>query len=433
MKTLIHEMSSTVPLPKFDIFGVPPTQGIVEKDIITEHRPITTIDPSSFVQFEIFTAADEYLDLEKLFLYMKVQVKRDANIKDDDWGDIGPVNYAMHAIIKQMDIFIGDKQVTNTSPNYAYKAYIEALFGYPSSAKKSYLDAAGWFLDEEENKKNNDFNQRGQTYISKYGSQDYYGRLHTDLAFQGRNLLGGCKVTIRLLFNEPKFYLMSMFHTPVLEFLDICLFAHRSKVPQEVVKAHEAALKISTAKYPITMAKVKSFTITKGSMQANIDHIHSGQLPRRIFVCFVDNLAYIGDYKKNPFWFYHYKINCLTVTRDGEQWPPKAYTPNFQGSNFVREYMSLYEALDMLDGESTLAITRDNYPQGNVLFGFNFAPDLSIGSGATGYLNPIKFGTLGLNVQFAEPISASVTVLVYCEFDKLLEIDINRNAFLDTF
>ena len=433
MKSSIHKMSSAIPLPKFDLFGVPPTQSVIERDIVTEHRPIASVDPNSFIQFEIYTAADEYLDFEKLFLYMKVKVKQDATITDSDWPDIGPVNYAMHAIIKQLDIFIGDKQITTSSPTYAYKAYIEALFGYTQSAKKSFLDAAGWFEDEEDNKKDNDFNVKGQTYIAKYGTHDYYGRLHTDLSFQGRNLLGGCKVTIRMLFNSPKFYLMSMFHSPVFEFLDICLFAHRSKVPQAIVVAHEAALKISTAKYPITLTKVKSFTITKGAREAHIDHIHSGQLPKRIFVCFVDNLAYIGDYKKSPFWFYHFKINSLTVSCDGEQWPPKAYTPNFTSSNFVREYMSLYEALDMLDGESTLAINRDNYTQGNVIFGFNFAPDLSIGSGATGYLNPIKIGTLGLNVQFAEALSSTVTALIYCEFDKLLEIDINRNAFIDTF
>src|ERR1700712_4764613 len=119
MKTSIHQMSSSVPLPKFDLFGVPPTQGVIERDIVTEHRPITSIDPSSFVQFEIFTAVDEYLDLEKLFLYLKVRVNLDSTITDSDWIDVSPVSYLMHSVIRQMDIFIGDKQITTTSPTYA--------------------------------------------------------------------------------------------------------------------------------------------------------------------------------------------------------------------------------------------------------------------------------------------------------------------------
>ena len=51
------------------------------------------------------------------------------------------------------------------------------------------------------------------------------------------------------------------------------------------------------------MSNVKAFTIAKGSFDANIDNVHSGQLPRRIFVAFVNNLAYCGSYELNPFKF----------------------------------------------------------------------------------------------------------------------------------
>ena len=433
MKASIHHMSSSIPLPKFDLFGVPPTQSVIEKDIVTEHRPITSIDASSFVQFEIVSAADEYIDLEKLFLYMKVRVKKDQAIKDEAFIDVAPVNYLLHSVIKQLDIFIGDKQVTTTSPTYAYKAYIEALLGFPPSAKKSYLTSAGWWGDETITKKQSDPIYTNNGSLDKYGTQDYYGRLHTDLTFQGRNLLGGCKLTIRILFNDPRFYMMSGNYLPELEFLDICLFVHRSKVSQMIVDAHTAALKISTAKYPLTLSKVKAFTITPSMMDVNLDNVHSGQLPKRIFLFFVDNLAYNGDYKKNPFYFEHFNISSLTVHVDGEQFPSKALTPDFSKNNYVRELMSIYESLDMLDGESTVLIDRTYYSMGNVIFGFNFAPDLTIGSAATGYLNPIKFGSLRINVKFATATKKTITALVYCEFDKLLEIDINRNAFIDLF
>ena len=76
MQALLHELTTTVPLPKMDLFGVPPTQTMIERDIVTEHRPIATIDPTSFIQFEIQTAIDEYIDLEKLLLYMKVKLQK---------------------------------------------------------------------------------------------------------------------------------------------------------------------------------------------------------------------------------------------------------------------------------------------------------------------------------------------------------------------
>jgi hypothetical protein len=97
------------------------------------------------------------------------------------------------------------------------------------------------------------------------------------------------------------------------------------------------------------------------------------------------------------------------------------------------EMSSLFEALDMKDGDSNFKINRKNYNNGNTIFGFNFAPDLSSGCGAVGHLNPIKFGSLSLNLKFSTATAAAITALIYCEFDKLMEIDINRNANIDLY
>jgi hypothetical protein len=430
MSALIHKMSSSVPLPKFDLFGIPPTQNQIERDIVTEHRPITTINPSSFVQFEIQTAADEYIDLEKLFLYMKVRI---GSVAVEDWEDISPINYVLHTHIKQLDIFIGDKQVTTSSPFYAYKAYLEAKLGMPKTEKESYLELAGWYTADLNS--GHSINTAENDDFRDFATRDYFGKLHTDLSFQGRSLLGGCKLIIRILFNDPKFYMMSLKHAPEFVFLEYSLYVHRAKVSQALVDAHEAALKISTAKYPITLTNVKAFTIMAGSNDANIDNIHSGQIPRRIFVFFVDNKGVNGSYDLNPFHFVNCNISSLAVFVDGVQYPPKPYAPNFSliGGTYARELMSIYEALDQTDGETTCEINREYFRQGNTILGFNFAPDLTAGSGITGYINPIRLGTIRLHVRFSQPLEKTYSVLVYFEFDKILEIDINRNAFIDLF
>ena len=432
MQAVIHEQSSGVPLPKFDLFGVPPTQTMIEKYIITEHKPITALDPSSFLQFEIQTAIDEYIDLEKLYFYLKLKLKP-INVKSFSWDNVIPANYLLHSMIKQLDIFLGDKQISTSSPTYAYKAYLEALLGFGANAKESHLSSAMWFMDEDNKANSISHKKPDNEYLKDYKTFEMFGRLHTDLSFQGRALLGGTKLIIRILFNEPKFYFESVGMTPEFEFLEASLYVHRSKVPQELVHAHNEALKIATAKYPITLSKVKSFTIAANSLDANIDNIHSGQLPRRIFIFFVDNKTYCGDYANNCFYFQHCNISSLAVYLDGVQYPPRAYTPDFTNKLFIREMMSLYEALDMMDGDSNFKINRKNYPEGNTIFGFNFAPDLTSGCGAVGHLNPIKFGTLRLSLKFRIAPALAMTVLVYCEFDKLLEIDINRNASIDLF
>src|SRR5438309_507782 len=111
-------MNHFAPLPEFDLFAVPPTQLSVDRDICTEHRPISTIsNATSPLQFEIHTGVDEYIQFRETELYIKFKVtivkvvngvvKRSgdgATIKGVDWLGISPVNYLLHSIIKQTQI-----------------------------------------------------------------------------------------------------------------------------------------------------------------------------------------------------------------------------------------------------------------------------------------------------------------------------------------
>src|ERR1700728_2962700 len=126
-----------------------------------------------------------------------------------------------------------------------------------------------------------------------------------------------------------------------------------------------------------------------GTHDYSVKNVHSGQLPRRIFVAFVDNQAFSGDYTMNPFNFEHLKIKEISVQLNGHQFPPKLYKPDFEQKLFIRELNGFYEALNMLNNDSTCNINRSNYHNGNTIFGWNFAPDLSEGCGNAGHLNQI--------------------------------------------
>jgi len=81
----VHKLSPALALPEYDLYGVPPTQLIVDRDITTEHRPISVInDSSSPIQFEIHTAVDEYINLSKseIKISMKISISK-ANLGTD--------------------------------------------------------------------------------------------------------------------------------------------------------------------------------------------------------------------------------------------------------------------------------------------------------------------------------------------------------------
>jgi hypothetical protein len=439
----IHELSTITPLPELDLFGVPPTQTSVDYDICTEHRPISTLSPDSLIEFNVHTGYDEYIKLSETELYMKIRVdlKKALTGTPDaaDWDKVSVVNNLLHSMFKQVDIYIGDKQITLSHQTYAYRAEMETRLGMSPEAKKSRLTACGWEKDDPASP--DGINATRSTWITfnpddstkiRGKEIELMGKLHLDLAHQERGLIGGTSLLVKLTPNEPAFYLMASNDVrPKVDFMDAALFVHRSKINKMVVDAHLLALNTATAKYPITRSYVIANTINQGTLDAVIDNVHSGQLPRRVFVAFVDNAAFNGSLLKNPFNYKHFDIVFLACFLDGIQFPLKAFQPDFDKQLTVREYMSLFEATNQTGTDSCIDVPWSDYDKGNTIFGFNFAPDLSTGCKGSGHVNPIRRGSLRIQVRFKKALATTINILVYCEFDKIIEIDESRNAILD--
>src|SRR5205823_506170 len=138
-----------------------------------------------------------------------------------------------------------------------------------------------------------------------------------------------------------------------------------------------------------------------------------------------------GTYETNPFNFKHYSINYLVCYIYGEQYPQKAYQPDFANKKFMREFMGLFEATNKNEVHSNIDISRSDFCSGYTLLGFNFASDLSEGAWIGGHLSQVKRGTLRIEIRFSQPLPETINFLVFCEFDSVIEIDNNRNIAQD--
>jgi hypothetical protein len=439
----IHEMSNVTPHPDFDLFSVPPTQLTIERDIQSEHRPISTLDSSSVIQFVITTTPDEYIQLRDTLLKIKLKINikkavSTTTLVADDWKKIAPANYLLHSLFNNVQVEIDNKSISISPQTYAYKAYFDMLLGYTNDAKNSYLTAAGYYDDKDSKTAFTEAESKlitPGTFVDtgEGKSIELMGKLHIDLFSQPRALLGGVTLKITLVPNKPVFYLICKDATivPSVVFEDVTLFMHRSKVIYPVVNAHSAALEKGTAKYPISRGTVKAFNITTGNTDIIIDNAVYGILPRRIFIALVPNDAYSGAQLKNPFDFKTYKLSYLAVHIDGQQYPMKAYTPDFINNIFTREYLGLFESLNQLTTDSTISLTQNQWANGNTIYGFNFAPDLSDDCCKMGFASVIKKGALKVELKFAEALKETISVLMYCEYDSIIEIDGNRQVYSD--
>ena len=429
------------PLHEYDLFALHPMQLTVERDSCVEYRPISSLSSSpSPINFEITTGIDEYIQFKETELYLKIRIDLQGKAKtkvltSDDWKTLSPVNNLLHSMIKQVTVSIGNSEITSSNNTYAYTAYIDRLLYEGKNAKETCLTSALWYIDTPTQM--DSVNAARQAWvtnkdaldISKGQEFELIDKLSLDISKQERAILGGSKINISILLNEPSFYLLcGDAIKPNVNILEAVLLVHKSKVNSQVVEAHNIALKTAPARYPINRKEVKSFNVSQGVLDYHINDVYNIVLPRRLYVFCVNQDAFNGNFKKNPFNFHHYDIREICCYFNGSQYPMKPYQPDFSSSKYIREYYGLFETANQTVGESAISIKRFDYGNGFTIFGFNFAPDLNDGADMCGYLSPQNIGNLRIEIKFNKALAEPINVLVFSEFDSLIEVNQKRKG-----
>lgn len=434
---LIHPLSSTAMLSELDLFGVPPTQLSVERGYETEHRPLSQLSPTSPIEFVITSSHDEYILFSESYLILKFQVTnimKNSADKDptDEWSDFGFAQNLLGSMFESCKLVIGNKEITFSSGNYAWRSYLEALLGYSHEAKFSHLTSSGYFQSEDAvNKFRSSFIPKAGEDRTKSKVITLLGKLNLDLTFQDRAIIGGADMRIHLVPNDPKFYVKASRNLAFdINFLSCSFIAYRLKATPEMVNAHNKALMVTPIKYPITRTEVKSISVSSGISDVNLDNIVIGQLPRRVLIGMVkrDNFSPTTVNAEDNFKFESFFVKYLSLNADGIQYPSTPYTPNFETNDYMREYYGLFQALNQNGTYGTITLDRFDYKESKALFGFNLTPDLSSGGH---HLNPIKRGALNLSLKFGRPLEQPITVIALCEFDNLIQIAADRSVATD--
>lgn len=440
-KDFIHPNSDVIFLPEFNIFSPQPTQDTVEMDMMTEHRPISSIDSKNFIEFNFASAEDEYFRFDKSWfrINMRVNISKPLGIAvlPDDWKKVSTVNNLFNSLFKQIDLSIGDRVITTPYQTYPHKTDIEIKFGRARHAKKTFLSAGFWFEAEDLDTKDGIHQKisgliqsKEKTDSSKGREFELMGKLHIPLFEQPKAVLGGCKFRMKFIPNDPSFYMLCSNEVNItsVEFTDAVLYLHRSKVKPECLKGHLSTLENRNARYPIRESFVVPITINKGTMDTIIDNVHTGVIPNRAFVGMVDHTAFNGSFRLDPYNYQNFGLENINFYLDGTQYPGIQFSPNFDNGNYTREYLNLFSATNQDNNENhCITLTKEKFTQGNNIFCVNFTPTLTAGYFGSGYVSRLKYGTLRLHLRFKSALEQAITVLVYIDYDSIIEIDKERN------
>ena len=157
-----------------------------------------------------------------------------------------------------------------------------------------------------------------------------------------------------------------------------------------------------------------------------MDNAFLGEIPKRIAVCMMDNDSYNGNYKKNPFYFQHYNLTQIRISVNEEEVPFKPLKLNFHDKLFVTAYSTLLSGTGKLYGNSGSIIKREYYSEGYTTIVADLTP-FEIGDN----FDLKEEGTLSIDMVFKSPFAATINVLIYAEYDNIIEIDSNRNVIKD--
>jgi hypothetical protein len=325
--------------------------------------------------------------------------------------------------------------VTPSVNTYPYKAYIETLLSSGPGAHNSHKTCEGWYQDgpgnfsdvDAQNTTNQGLIARTQLAATS-APFELIGRPHVDVFQQDRYLLPGVDMSLKLTRSPSAFHLMSDANDYKLVILDACIKIRRVKLSPgfelETIKKLNDGHK---AKYPLRRGIVHSFTVSNGMQSFNKENVLSGQLPRRLIIGMVRNNAYNGLRNRNPYEFEHFNITSLVVSDGNQNFPSQPYKLNFTTNTYMHAYHDLVTSLGIANSDKAVGFDRKQYKNGHVLFGFDLTADMSEGA----HVDPIRYGNIRIEGNFSAALAQAVNVIVYAEYDNVMQIDRSRNVMCD--
>jgi hypothetical protein len=429
MGRLIHPVSKDCMVDELAIFEVPCTQTSLEGNMELELKPVSPLIASSeLIEFRIPAEGGQYIDLSSVYLSLNVQILDSEGIALADDAKVSIVNNFLHSLFSQVDIEVNGRRVSPPMKTYPYKAYIHTLFGYRRSAKDNFLSIVPWLKDEGEKDKPN--YKRMSAYDKKLPF-DVAGHLLCDIFMQEKFILSTADIDIKLYRSDQGFAIVSETGARYqVRIHDASLFVRKYQVCDIVLNAHNLAMKRGTAKYPINRTEVKAYPVTGSIMSCSLDNAYHGELPRRLIIGMVDEDAFNGLETKNPFNFKHNNLKNIIAVFNGKMYPSKPYKMHFDKKSALKPYWDLFSNTGQLkDKNPSLDITFSEFLNGFTFFAFNFTPDLSDAS--SGHVNLLKRGNLRLEFEFYTKLADPIVIILFSEFDSLIEIDSSSNVVAD--
>ena len=396
-----------------------------------DNHPINTVTQNGPIEFMIRGSSEDYIDLGSISVYVAFKIlHEDGTTVDQSKDVVGLNNLSIAALFSDAFLTIGETQIEGGSADYAYRGYFRTVMQFPPAAQTSTMLAMGWYKDQAgkfDDKSNTGFVQR-QNLVGSSNLIELEGPLYFDFFNQNRHLINQTDIRIKLLPQKPEFLLNAYYPAPAtgtsppkfkVNFEKIIVYCDRLEMNPSVINGHAVGLNRQNARYYINHADLFTDTIPSGQMSYIKPDLFSDLSPKMVMIAMVDNDAFNGDIKKNPFNFQHYDLDNFELSRGGRSIPGVAMTPNFDTKQYLRSYLQTMKAFNYVNTDDTNGLKPEEWANGYTIFAFDLTPDKEASSGC---LHAHVGNSFRLKLNFKKALPHTINVLVYAISDSQVEI-----------
>lgn len=405
----LHQSSMPASKSELSIFSIPPTQVAIDTHYEVDYRPAASLENGKTYELNI-PSSEDFTDLSATMVHINLNILDDKGQIVNTENSVKLVSNFGNALFEQIDLILGTTNTSLANNMYHYQAYLEnLLYRHPCEAEKGVHDI--------------------ETAVVPNKTYELYFRLNVPMCTQDKLLLSGVPIIFKFTRSTTHFPLISNTNTNyTIKINKFSLILRRVKLYPDAQVSILKTLEAFPAKYFITRSDTKGLTISKGVTNVTVENIFIGQLPKRIIIGFLDDKCLSGDIQKDPWKFEHFNINHICLNIDGVLYPSIPYTPNFEQTNAVREFVDLYRVLGQDDGVPQMKLSYEKYLKDTVLFAFDIGGDLGA---ETGVLSLIKRGKVRLEIRFNKTLDKTIKAIIFGQYDNLITIDKDRQITID--
>ena len=163
-----------------------------------------------------------------------------------------------------------------------------------------------------------------------------------------------------------------------------------------------------------------------------IPNLFQNRIPDRLFVGMVDNRAFTLDVTQDAFCFQNFGMTSIRQMVRGEEYPYETLQLNRNNDHrdSLGYFCFLQDSRAWCKKQGNM-LRRNDWGQNKNCSLFMF-DNVANGCADSQRLNPKKTGDLQLILEFGAVPNTNITVIVYGEFENVLEIDSNGAVLYDT-